>query len=103
MREKATIKKELENEEAVLACAREFGLVGDPTRMKICWLLCKHNELSVGEMAQILGVSDSVVSHALRKLKERDMVQTRQDHKRVFYALGKNPFTKVIKNSLKEV
>ena len=95
------IKKELDNEKAVLACAEQFGLMGDPTRMKICWLLCNHKELSVGEIAETLGVSDSVVSHSLKRLKENNMVETRQDHKRVFYKLGSNPFTKVIKNSLK--
>jgi len=97
------IKKELENEEAVVACAEQFGLVGDPTRMKICWLLCKHKEMSVGEIAETLGVSDSVVSHSLKRLKQNEMVSVRRDHKQVFYTLGDNPFTKVIKNSLKQV
>ena len=97
------IKKELENEKAVLCCAQQFGLVGDPTRMKICWLLCNHKELSVGEIAQTLGVSDSVVSHSLKKLKENNMVVTRQEHKHVFCKIGDSPFTKIIKNSLKQV
>ncbi len=97
------IKKELENEKAVLACAEQFGLVGDPTRMKICWLLCHHKELSVGEIAETLGVSDSVVSHSLKKLKANNMVQTRKEHKHVFYKIGTNPFIKVIKHSFKQV
>ncbi len=97
------IKKELENEKDVLACAEQFGLVGDPTRMKICWLLCNHKELSVGDIADTLGVSVSVVSHSLKKLKENNMVETRQEHKQVFYKMGTNPFIKVIKNSLKQV
>ena len=63
------IKKELANEKAVLECAEQFGLVGDPTRMKICWLLCKHPELSVREIADMLTVSISVVSHSLKKLR----------------------------------
>ncbi len=95
------IKKEMENEEAVLQCAEQFGLVGNPTRMKICWLLCNHKELSVGDIAETLGVSDSVVSHSLKRLKENDMVETRQEHKKVFYKLCDSPFTKIIKNSLK--
>ena len=95
------IKKELENEKAVLLCAEQFGLVGDPTRMKICWLLCKHKELSVGDIAEILGVSVSVVSHSLKRLKQNHMVETRQEHKRVFYSLSDTDFTSVIKKSLK--
>ena len=97
------IKKELENEDAVLQCAGRFGLVGDPTRMKICWLLCNHKELSVSEIADTLGVSVSVVSHSLKKLKENNMVETRQDHKRVFYSLADTDFTSIIKDSLKQV
>ncbi len=97
------IKKELENEKAVLQCAEQFGLVGDPTRMKICWLLCKHKELAVGDIAEILGVSVSVVSHSLKKLKQNDMVETRQEHKHVFYSLADTDFTGVIRNSLKQV
>ncbi|MEX0931037.1 MAG: metalloregulator ArsR/SmtB family transcription factor [Candidatus Paceibacterota bacterium] len=100
---KNEIKKELENESAIMQCAGQFGLVGDPTRMKICWLLCKHKELSVSDIADILGVSVSVVSHSLKKLKQNEMVSVRREHKQAFYTLGDNPFIKVIKNSLKEV
>jgi len=97
------IKKEFENEEAVLRCAEQFGLVGDPTRMKICWLLCQHKELAVSDIADILGVSVSVVSHSLKKLKKNEMVGVRRQHKQAFYKLVDNPFTKVIRNRLKEV
>ena len=96
------IKKELEDETKVLACAQEFGLVGDPTRMKICWLLCQHKEMSVGGIAELLGVSDSVVSHALQKLKKHQMVKVRRDRKHAFYALGDSPFTKVVKHNLQK-
>jgi len=95
------IKKELENEKVVLRCAEQFGLVGDPTRMKICWLLCKHPELSVGEIADTLKVSISVVSHSLKKLRENDLVNSRREHKMVYYHLKETPFTKIIKGQLK--
>lgn len=94
------IKNELEDEKALLECAARFGLVGDPTRMKICWLLCKHPELSVGEIADILAVSLSVVSHSLRKLRENDLVNSRREHKTIFYRLSNNPFNKVLRKSL---
>lgn len=97
------IKKELENEVAILQCAEQFGLVGDPTRMKICWLLCKHKELSVSDIADILGVSISAVSHSLKKLKQNEMVNVRREHKQAFYTLSDTPFTKVVRSSLKEV
>jgi len=97
------IQKELSNEEAITACAEQFGLVGDPTRMKICWLLCNHKELSVGNIAEILGVSVSVVSHSIKKLRENDLVNSRREHKQVFYRLANTNFTHFLKRSLKQV
>ncbi len=97
------IKKELKNEKAVLQCAEQFGLVGDPTRMKICWLLCKHPELSVSEIAEMLDVSISVVSHSLKKLRENNLVDSRREHKTVYYKLTDTDFNKIIKNSLTNI
>tara|TARA_B100000745_G_scaffold264490_1_gene189210 strand:- start:7788 stop:8093 length:306 start_codon:yes stop_codon:yes gene_type:complete len=97
------IKKELENEEAVLQCAEQFGLVGDPTRMKICWLLCKHPELSVGDIAKVLKVSISVVSHSLKRLRENDLVDSRREHKTVYYKLANTGFNKILRNSLTNI
>ena len=97
------IKKELKNEKAVLQCAEQFGLVGDPTRMKICWLLCKHSELSVGEIAERLNVSISVVSHSLKKLRENNLVDSRREHKTVYYKLANTSFNKILKNSLNNI
>ena len=97
------IKKELSNKKAINQCAQQFGLVGDVTRMKICWLLCNHKELSVGEIADILGVSISVVSHSLKKLRQAEMVQTRREHKQVFYTLTNNKFNKFLKSNLSNI
>lgn len=71
-------RQELANERGVLVCANRFVLVGDPTRMKISWLLCHHRELSVGEIVEVLDVSVSVVSHSLRKLREYHLVRARR-------------------------
>lgn len=97
------IKKELKNEKAVIQCAEQFGLVGDPTRMKICWLLCKHLELSVGEIANMLNVSISTVSHSLKKLRENNIVHSRRDHKVIYYKLGNTRFNKILKKSLTHI
>jgi ArsR family transcriptional regulator len=97
---KRAIKKELKNNVALEACAREFGVVGDPTRLKICYLLCRHKELSVSEIAELVGVSISAVSHTLRKLQEADIVENRRDFRNVYYQLKKTPFVKLLKDRL---
>lgn len=94
------IKKELENNEALGQCAEEFNMVGDPTRLKICYLLCRHKELPVGEIADIIGVSISAVSHTLKKLQEADIVENRRDFRNVYYQLRKTPFVEMLKERL---
>ena len=90
------IRKELENKKELIKCAKEFGILGDLNRLKICYLLCKHKELSVSEIAEILGVSVSAVSHTLRKLKEIDLVKPRKTERNVYYSLNPKPVVKLI-------
>lgn len=97
------IKKELENEAALIQCADEFNMVSDPTRLKICYLLCRHKELSVGEIAELVGVSISAVSHTLKKLKEADLVEDRRDFRHVYYQLKQSPLTKMIRGRLENI
>lgn len=96
------LKKELKNTHAILACAREFNMVGDPTRLKICYLLCRHKELSVGDIAKAVGVSISAVSHTLRKLQTANMVESRREFRTVYYKFKKSPFATIIKKQLQK-
>jgi len=97
------IRREIADKKAILRCAEEFNMAGDPTRLKICYLLCRHKELSVGEIADVLGVSISAVSHALTRLKSLEMVSSRRSRKQVFYALAKNTFVALLRKSLRAV
>lgn len=97
------IRKELNDKKAILRCAEEFNMVGDPTRLKICYLLCQHKELAVGEISEIIGVSISAISHTLKKLQKAEMVESRRDFRNVYYQLKKSPLTKVIKTQLERI
>jgi len=94
------ISKELKDTKSILECAQSCGIVGDPTRMKICWLLSKHRELSVSEIAKILNVSVSVVSHSLKKLRQNKLVNSRRDYKQVYYQFADTKFNKTLKKLL---
>lgn len=94
------IKKELKNQKAILACAREFNMIGDPTRLKICYLLCRHKELSVGDIAKVVGVSISAVSHTLQKLQKANMVESKREFRTVYYKLKKSPIVEVMKERI---
>jgi ArsR family transcriptional regulator len=95
-----TLKKELKDKNAIAACAREFHMVGDPTRLKICYLLCRHKELSVGDIAKVIGVSISAISHTLKKLQKANMVESRRNFRNVYYKLKKSPIVDVIKDRM---
>lgn len=92
------IKKELKNKKELLACARQLGVVGDATRLKICYLLCRYPELSVGQMASILDTTHSVVSHSVKKLLKLELVARRKEAQTVYYSLTENDFTETLKN-----
>lgn len=92
-----SIKKRLKNQKELIQCAENLGVVGDPTRLKICYLLCHYPEFNVSEMAEILDTSVSVVSHSLKKLLKLDLVRRRKEAQTVYYSLIRNDFTEVLK------
>ena len=66
--------------------AQFFGLLSDPTRLKIVISL-KITELCVHEISETIGVSISAASHQLRLLKTAKMVKSRREGKMVYYSL----------------
>ena len=66
--------------------AELFKVFGDTTRIKILYALFE-SELCVGDIASILSLSQSAVSHQLRILKDSKLVKFRRDGKIIFYSL----------------
>ncbi len=63
-----------------------FKVFGDSTRIKILWALFE-SEMCVCDIAYLLGMSQSAISHQLRVLKQAKLVKNRKDGKIVFYSL----------------
>lgn len=103
MKKVKQLQKELKNTPALIQCAEEFNMVGDPTRLKICYLLCRHKELSVGDIAEVVGVSISAVSHTLRKLQKAGMVESRREFRTVYYKLKQTSATSMVKKRLAHI
>ena len=74
------------DEELLFDVADLFKAFSDTTRIKILYALFE-SELCVGDLAQLLDVSQSAVSHQLRLLKASKLVKFRRDGKTVFYSL----------------
>jgi DNA-binding transcriptional ArsR family regulator len=72
-----------------------FKALSDPTRIKIVFALLQ-SELCVCEIADVIGMSQSAVSHQLRKLKDLRLVKRRKSSKMVFYSLDDEHIVKLL-------
>jgi len=97
---KKNLQSELHDAKSLRRCAERFGVIGDLTRLKICWLLCKHPEMTVGEISDVLEIEQSNISHALRKLKEAGVVSNRKESTFKFYSLNDSPICSFIKENI---
>ena len=84
------ILKKLKNnpppDEILYELAELFKVFGDSTRIRILYVVFE-DELCVGDIAELLNMSQSSVSHQLRILKDAKLVKFRREGKSIFYAL----------------
>lgn len=80
------VKKEMPDEEKLVATAELLKVFGDPTRIKIICALLKA-EMCVCDLSALLDVSQSAVSHQLKTLKQARLVKYRRDGKVIYYSL----------------
>jgi len=80
------LKRALLAESSVIALAETFKVLGDTTRVRMLDALSRA-ELCVCDLAALLGLSESAVSHQLRLLRGMRLVRPRRDGRLVYYAL----------------
>lgn len=83
----AKVSGQMLKEEVFADAATFFKVMGDGTRFKILWALDKH-ELCVCDLAVLLGMSISAVSHQLARLRKNKLVTNRREGKNVFYTIA---------------
>lgn len=81
------VTSQMPPDEMLYDLAELFKIFGDTTRIKILYALFEA-ELCVCDMAQLLGLSQTAVSHQLRVLKGNKLVKFRREGKTVFYSLA---------------
>ncbi len=81
------VRAALANSGAFNAAAELFHQIGDPTRIRIFWLLC-HREECVANLSALLGMSSPAVSHHLRPLRECGLIISRRNGKEVHYRVA---------------
>ncbi len=96
------LRAELVAESAVQGLADTFSALGDPTRVRILDAL-SHGELCVCDLAAVLKLSQSAVSHQLRLLRGMRLVKPRRDGRIVFYSLDDQHIISIFKQTLQHV
>ncbi|WP_314795700.1 metalloregulator ArsR/SmtB family transcription factor [uncultured Selenomonas sp.] len=80
-----------------------FKTLGDPTRIKILFLLTKTEEMRVYDIADSLTMGQSAISHQLRVLRSARLVKFRRDGKEVLYSIDDDHVMKLLGQGLEHV
>ena len=68
--------------------SRLFSSISDPTRIRIVHVLTEHERLNVSQLAEHTGLSVSAISHQLRLLRDRALLQAQREGRSVYYSLA---------------
>ncbi len=96
------IRAALVQPDAVQGLADTFSALGDPTRVRILDAL-SHGELCVCDLAAVLRLSQSAVSHQLRLLRGLRLVRPRREGRVVFYSLDDQHIISLFRQTLQHV
>ena len=89
-------------DELIFDLAEFFKVFADSTRMKILWAL-HESELCVCDIAVVLDMTKSAVSHQLKYLRDANLVKFRKEGKIVYYSLSDNHVKKIFEMALEHL
>ena len=98
----AKVKKNSLNTEEVLGLEDIFKALGDGTRIRLLHTLSQE-EMCVCDLAEVVGMSQSLVSHQLRVLRNLRLVKYRRDGKMVYYSLDDEHIMKLFTQGLAHI
>lgn len=96
------VNREMPEDEILYDLAELFKIFGDSTRIKILYVLFE-SEMCVCDIAQLLNMTQSAISHQLRALKQSKLVKYRREGKTVFYALADGHVRTIINQGMEHV
>ncbi|MBO5293873.1 MAG: helix-turn-helix transcriptional regulator [Clostridia bacterium] len=89
-------------EEEMFALADFYKIFGDSTRIRILYVL-HESELCVCDIAQLLGMNISAISHQLRVLKQARLVKFRRAGKTVYYSLADDHIHSILAQGMEHI
>lgn len=96
------VKNKMPVEENLYDLAELFKVFGDTTRIKILWGLAE-SEMCVCDIAALLNMTQSAISHQLRVLKQARLVKYRKEGKIVYYSLDDDHVKQIFAQGLTHI
>lgn len=98
----ARARKIMHSDDMINKLSETFKVLGDSTRIRIISALSAE-ELCVCDIAILLNMSDSAISHQLRILRNLRLVKYRKEGKMAFYSLDDKHINKLLKHGLEHI
>jgi len=89
-------------EDTLHSLADLFKTFGDPTRIRILYILAA-GELCVCDIAEVLSMTQSAISHQLRVLKQMSLVRFRREGKTIYYSLADTHVSTILNQGLDHI
>lgn len=96
------VKKKMPDENELYDLSDFFKVLGDSTRAKIIWAL-DENEMCVCDLAVLLNMTKSAISHQLSLLRQENLVKNRREGRVVFYSLADNHIKEIFEKGLEHI
>lgn len=96
------VRNNIPDEEALYKLAELFKIFGDGTRLKILYAL-SNSEMCVCDIAELIQMTQSAISHQLRVLKQSRLVKYRREGKSVYYSLDDEHIEQIFAQGLAHI
>lgn len=96
------VNDSMPNDETLFDLSELFKIFSDSTRIKILYSLL-ISEMCVCDIATLLGMSQSAISHQLRLLKQSGLVKYRREGKTIFYSLSDSHVSTIINQGMEHI
>lgn len=96
------VRRELPGEDTLYDLTELFRIFGDSTRIRILYVLFE-SEMCVCDIAALLGMTQSAISHQLRVLRSSKLVKFRRDGKTLYYSLADEHVCRIISQGMEHV
>ncbi|MCL2718057.1 MAG: metalloregulator ArsR/SmtB family transcription factor [Lachnospiraceae bacterium] len=98
----AHIRAVMPAEDALYDLADFFKIFADSTRIKMLYTL-SYSEMCVCDLAEMLSMNQSAISHQLRTLKQMNLVRNRREGKTIFYSLADDHIKAILNQGMEHI